>query len=74
MGVWFSSVGALVPCPIGEIAGDHHNFVVGSGRLAFMDIMGKAGNVHEVCLACAHPSSEAVAVGGLELTHNGGKA
>ena len=73
MGVWFSSVGVLVPCPIGDLVGEPHEFAQGSGRLAFMDIMGLAGNVHEVCLDCAHPSSEAVVVGGLELTINGGK-
>jgi hypothetical protein len=51
--------------------GEPHEFVVGSGRLAFLDIMGLAGNVHEVCLDCAHPSSEAVVVGGLELAASG---
>lgn len=60
-----------VPCPIGDLVGEPHEFAAGSGRLAFMDIMGKAGRVHEVCLACAHPSSEAVVVGGLELASNG---
>lgn len=63
-----------VPCPIGDLVGEPHEFAQGSGRLAFLDIMGVAGNVHEVCLSCAHPSSEAVVVGGLELTSNGGKA
>ena len=73
MGVWFSSVGALVPCPIGDLVGEPHEFAAGSGRLAFLDIMGLAGHVHEVCLDCAHPSSEAVVNGGLELTANGGE-
>ena len=63
-----------VACPIGDLVGEPHEFAQGSGRLAFLDIMGMAGNVHEVCLDCAHPSSEAVVVGGLELTTNGGKA
>ena len=63
--------GALVSCPVGDLVGEPHEFAQGSGRLAFLDIMGVAGNVHEVCLGCAHPSSEAVVDGGLELASNG---
>jgi len=61
----------FVLCPVGDLVGEPHEFAAGSGRLAFLDIMGLAGNVHEVCISCAHPSSEAVVVGGLELTANG---
>lgn len=58
---------SMVQCPIGIDVGDPHTYLAGSGRLAFMDIMGVAGNIHEVCLTCAHPSNEPVVVGGLEL-------
>lgn len=57
----------IIECPIGILGGDPHTYVQGTGRLAFMDIMGVAGNIHEVCLTCAHPSNEPVVVGGLEL-------
>ena len=63
--------GVLVLCPVGDLVGEPHEFAAGSGRLAFLDIMGKAGHVHEVCLGCAHPSSEAVVDGGLELAPSG---
>jgi len=67
MGEWFNKVGSLVQCPIGIDANDPHTYLAGSGRLAFMDIMGLPGNIREVCLTCAHPSNEPVVVGGLEL-------
>ena len=57
----------FVQCPIGIDVGDPHTYLAGSGHLAFMDIMGVAGNIHEVCLTCAHPSNEPVVDGGLEL-------
>jgi len=46
----------FVLCPVGDLVGEPHEFAAGSGRLAFLDIMGLAGNVHEVCAGCAHPS------------------
>ena len=59
--------GALVLCPVGDLVGEPHEFAAGSGRLAFLDIMGVAGHVHEVCAGCAYPSSERVIVPELEL-------
>lgn len=56
-----------IQCPIGIDANDPHEFEQGTGRLAFYDIMGKAGHYHEVCLECAHPMNEPVVDGGLEL-------
>ena len=56
-----------IPCPVGIDANDPHTFVAGTGRLAFYDIMGKAGHYHEVCQECAHPMNEPVVDGGLEL-------
>ena len=56
-----------VACPIGDLAGEPHEFAAGSGRLVFLDIMGLAGHVHEVCAGCAYPSSERVIVPELEL-------
>lgn len=56
-----------INCPIGEIAGEPHTFIAGSGRLAFVDIMGYRGNYWEVCQECAHPMNEPVVDGGLEL-------
>ena len=62
-----TGAGALVLCPIGDLVGEPHEFAAGSGRLAFLDIMGVAGHVHEVCAGCAYPSSERVIVPELEL-------
>jgi hypothetical protein len=56
-----------IQCPIGIDANDPHEFEQGTGRLAFYDIMGKAGHYHEICQACAHPMNEPVVDGGLEL-------
>ena len=58
---------SMVQCPIGIDANDPHTYLAGSGRLAFMDIMGVAGHIREVCADCAHPSNEPVVDGGLEL-------
>ena len=56
-----------IQCPIGIDVDDPHTYVQGTGRLAFMDIMGLPGNIREVCLTCAHPSNMPVVDGGLEL-------
>ncbi len=56
-----------INCPIGEDVGDRHTFVAGSGRLAFVDIMGYYGSYWEICQECAHPMNEPVVDGGLEL-------
>lgn len=56
-----------IQCPVGLYANDPHTFEQGTGRLAFYDIMGKAGHYHEICQACAHPMGEPVVDGGLEL-------
>lgn len=57
----------IIQCPVGLYANDPHTFEQGTGRLAFYDIMGKAGHYHEICQACAHPMGEPVVDGGLEL-------
>ena len=67
MGEWFNKVRDTIQCPIGIDVGDPHTYVQGTGRLAFMDIMGLPGNIREVCLTCAHPSNMPVVDGGLEL-------
>jgi hypothetical protein len=59
-----------IQCPIGIDANDPHTFIAGTGRLAFYDIMGVAGHIHEVCQECAHPMNEPVVDGGLELAPN----
>ena len=60
----------LIQCPIGIDDDEPHTYVQGSGRLAFYDIMGLSGHYREVCQECAHPMSEAVVDGGLELAPN----
>lgn len=59
-----------IQCPIGIDANDPHTFEQGTGRLAFYDIMGVAGHIHEVCQECSHPMNEPVVDGGLELAPN----
>ena len=56
-----------IQCPIGINVGEPHTFVAGTGRLAFIDIMGLAGHYREVCQECSHPMNEPVVDGGLEL-------
>lgn len=53
VGEWFPKVGDTIRCPIGDLVGKPHEFVKGSGRLAFLDIMGLPFHVHEVCETCA---------------------
>ena len=57
----------IIQCPIGLDDDEPHTYVQGSGRLAFYNTSGLAGQYREVCQECAHPMNDPVVVGGLEL-------
>lgn len=42
-------------CPVSEIAGDVHYYLVGNGATVEWDVMGDPRTEVEVCASCAEP-------------------
>lgn len=43
----------VIKCPVSEIAGDDHYFIVSTGQIIDWDVMGDPRNEVEVCASCA---------------------
>lgn len=46
-----------VACPVGDLAGLPHDYVVGTGAVVMWDVLGDSRDVVEVCRVCARAVS-----------------